>query len=207
MTNDARISSIGSLCARGENELVVGNLRDAEGDFRRAIELCTSHVPAWNGLGRCYQYTGKPGQALHCFDNALVHDPGHLPSRFGRAVNLTDLGRLQEARETYLELLQAAPEHAILHNNFGTVLDAMQEISGAGRCYEEATRLDPRYATAWVNLAGLKTRQNRVDEAREFYARAVALDPADPVKAMLHDFQCSAFYTDSSEIEPGGPNT
>ncbi len=138
---------------------------------------------------------------MRCFDTALTHDPGHLPSRFGRAVILHDLGNLVEARRAYEGLLKVAPGQAAIHNNLGTVLDAMQDLRNAERYYQSATRLDARYATAWANLAGLKTRQNRIDEAREYYGRAIALDPADQVKAMLRDFLCPAYYADRGAID------
>jgi predicted O-linked N-acetylglucosamine transferase (SPINDLY family) len=191
---------IDSLCTLGEQELSGGNLKNAATAFQRAIELRPAHAPAWNGLGRCFQFTGQAEQAMRCFDSALVHDPDHLPSRFGRAVILHDLGNLPEARRAYEELLKVAPGQAVFHNNLGTVLDAMQDLKSAERCYQSAIRLDARYATAWANLAGLKTRQNRVEEAREYYTRATGFDPADQVKAMHRDFLCPAFYADRDAI-------
>lgn len=184
----------------GEQELSSGNLKNAAAAFQRAIELQPTHAPAWSGLGRCFQSAGQTEQAMRCFDNALVHDPDHLPSRFGRAVILHDLGNLPEARRAYEELLKVAPGQPVFHNNLGTILDAMQDLQGAERCYQSAIRLEARYATAWANLAGLKTRQNRIAEAREYYTRATALDPVDQVKAMLRDFLCPAFYADRNAI-------
>lgn len=191
---------IDSLCTLGEQELAGGNLKNAAAAFRRAIELRPAHAPAWNGLGRCFQFAGEAGQAMRCFDTALAHVPDHLPSRFGRAVILHDLGNLPEARRAYEELLKVAPGQAVFHNNLGTVLDAMQDLQSAERCYQSAIRLDTRYATAWANLAGLRTRQNRIAEAREYYTRATMLDPTDQVRAMLRDFLCPAFYADRDAI-------
>src|SRR5262249_56804428 len=83
--------------------------------------------------------------------------------------------RWEEAEAALRHALALEPGHSRAHNNLGLVLaqagrpeDALASFRSAG-CTE---------ADAHVNLAFVLTLQRRWDEARGYYERALALEPA-----------------------------
>ncbi|HKW51502.1 MAG TPA: tetratricopeptide repeat protein, partial [Candidatus Eisenbacteria bacterium] len=61
-------------------------------------------------------------------------------------------------------------------------------VDAAARSFEEGLRLDPKDVTALMDLAALRERGHRWEEAIDLYQRAAALNPADdvPVKRIAY---------------------
>lgn len=68
---------------------------------------------------------------------------------------------------------------ASVYSDDGVRRLAAGDFAGAIACLEKATRVDPEYAVAWVNLGGAFALEGRCAEARESYNRALELDPRD----------------------------
>jgi Tfp pilus assembly protein PilF len=65
----------------------------------------------------------------------------------------------------------------LAHNNLGNALRAKGELDGAIRCYQEAIRLDPKYALAHTNLGVALGDKGELDGAIVCYKQALRLDP------------------------------
>lgn len=61
---------------------------------------------------------------------------------------LKDAGRFQEAVHHYKESLKLAPDHAVSHNNLGTLLDGGE----AELHFREAVKHNPQHYKALYNL-------------------------------------------------------
>jgi tetratricopeptide (TPR) repeat protein len=99
---------------------------------------------------------------------------------FLRAVSF-EQDRPLEAAETYRQLISRQGPHAILAFNLGNALYAAEDIEGARKAFDEATKIDPQHAGAWNNLANVLAELDRLEEACHAYRRALALGsaPAD----------------------------
>jgi tetratricopeptide (TPR) repeat protein len=67
---------------------------------------------AWTTLGYTLRKSGEFGEALAAYDRALELRPGFPEAVEYRAEAYLGLGRVDEAREAYMELLRADREHA-----------------------------------------------------------------------------------------------
>ena len=85
---------------------------------------------------------------------------------------LTELCRLEPANAQWRYLLADA------HTRLG-------ETNAAEADFQETTKLDPKYAWAWIRLGLLRTQRRAVAEAQKCYAMAAAADPGDLMSAYL----------------------
>lgn len=64
------------LTAIGAANLALGRIGQAEDQFRQALEIDESFVPAWNNLGVALMERGDYGQARRVFEQAFALDSG-----------------------------------------------------------------------------------------------------------------------------------
>jgi hypothetical protein len=100
----------------------------------------------------------------------------------GRALEdarrLAEDGRTGEARDAYLRIVAAAPDHPRALTDFGTFLVRNGFRAAARTLYERAVSLAPQSALAHANLAGALYADTDYEGARRAYEAALALDPA-----------------------------
>jgi tetratricopeptide (TPR) repeat protein len=98
----------------------------ARGLFEEATQAAPTMAEAWNGLGYTSRKVGDYTAALAAYDKALELKPGYPEATEYRAEAYLALGRIEEAKQAYLELFASNREIA------GKLLAAMQKwIEGA----------------------------------------------------------------------------
>lgn len=92
----------------------------------------------------------------------------------GAAVGGVSFARWPANERHHRVMLEERPEDPNVHNNFGAfLLDKRDDPEGAERQYLKALSLDPAHTNALGNLANLRWRQGRLDEADTLYRRAL----------------------------------
>jgi hypothetical protein len=113
--------------------------------------------------------------------NALIdaspESPDAIEARFYRANLLMELGRIEQARTAYMELLTLDPAHFGALNNFGNLLYTTGYQSAARKAYLQAIETHPGNPMGYVNLANLQTLANETDSAIDNFEHALRLDP------------------------------
>jgi len=117
---------------------------------------------------------------LTALDQAIASDPAHPELRYHRAALLARLGRVADAREGFLSVLQLDPTHFGALNDLGTLLYANDFRSAARLAYAEAVRHHPDHPIARINLANALLANEDLAEARLQFEAALRLAPADP---------------------------
>ena len=119
------------------------------------------------------------------FQNPLTYwTDASRDARFGPIahVNLGQLheaaGRPGDARREYLRALERDPMTPKAHNNLGVVLMALDEADLAVTHFREETVRLPWNADAWFNLGLWTEMHGRPGAARQYYERAIAVNPA-----------------------------
>ena len=75
--------------------------------------------------------------------------PGNAKVHYNYANFLKDMKRIDEAVRHYQESIKLAPDHAVSHNNLGTLLEGRE----AEFHFREAVRHNPLHYKAFYNLA------------------------------------------------------
>lgn len=63
------------------------------------------------------------------------------------------------------------------HNDLGVVYQTQGKLTLAEREFRAATRLDPHFARAWINLGNVAAAQGRWERAESRFRRALREDP------------------------------
>jgi Tfp pilus assembly protein PilF len=138
------------------------------GEFDRAAELYRNSLgifptaEAHTFLGWTYHFQGKVEDAIAECKRAIDVDPD-----FGNPYNdigayLISLGRYDEA-VSWLELAIKAPRYDprhFPHFNLGRVYFAKGMFNRARQCFQEALRIEPRYALARQAVDNLRSIVN-----------------------------------------------
>lgn len=144
----------------------LGNVRHMLGDrdgaveaYRRAIELRPDDAAGWNNLGVVYADMRRDHDAILCFDRALERAPMLASAQRGRAESLARVGRFEQARTAYRELIGQRPDDAGLALDYAGLL-------------ERANRRDEALA-ALPDAAALR-QPDRIARREALHARLLA---------------------------------
>ena len=89
------------------------------------------------------------------------------------------LNLLMEAEEQYKLALEADPNDAITHSNYGILLSEMGKLKEAEKQYNLALEADPNDAITHSNYGNLLLKMGKLKEAEEQYKLALEADPND----------------------------
>jgi len=115
--------------------------------------------------------------ALTDVEAGLAANPDDLDALFERGALLAGLGRDDEAKLAYVEVLRRDATHFGALTNLGGLALASGHRSAALSAYRHAVDHHPERAPAAVNLANLLLEDGAHDEARRRYEAALDADP------------------------------
>jgi len=151
---------------------------DAVPHLRKALDAGVRPDITGYDLARALASTGDRADALHVLRNVR-------PARADDGTSWYALGELAEelsepalAASFYSEAADAAPQQADPRERFGVMLAMTGDIKGAVRQLERAVAVDPRDASARLNLAVAYSRAGRFSDARSQASEALRLDPS-----------------------------
>ncbi len=89
--------------------------------------------------------------------------------------------RFAEVKKQYEAFLTKNPKHAKARLAYGAFLGEIGEEWEGAQEMEKARELDPTNPAAWNNLANYYGHRSPVKKSFEYYAKAIELDPNEPV--------------------------
>ena len=95
--------------------------------------------------------------------------------------NLTSLaynasGKASESKGLLLKILKKEPKNFNVLNNLGLACSELKDEEQAEEYYNEAINLNPNFPDPLVNLGNLKKTQNKDEEAKSLFERALKID-------------------------------
>jgi len=178
-TDVAAIRMMAELAAR------VGRLFDAENLLRRAVELAPGFTAARSNLATVLYKQNRPMDAIAELDQIDHSDgPGAVGNAGLKAAAMGRIGRMEEARELYSQVLAARPNEPKVWMSYGHILKTVGEQDRSVDAYRRAIALKPPLGEAWWSLANLKTV--RFDDGDLSAMEAALADPAIDVEDRFH---------------------
>lgn len=99
--------------------------------------------------------------------------------------------RFAPVRKGYEDFLKRHPDHARARLAYGSFLNDLKDEEGAHDQWEKARQLDPKNPAAWNNLANFYGHRGPITNAFDYYAKAIALNPDEPV--YYHNFGTTVY--------------
>ncbi len=107
--------------------------------------------------------------------------------------------RLAPVQAAYDDFLNRHPGHARARVAYGSFLNDLQDEEGAQEQWEKAVALDSRDPAAHNNLANLYGHTGQVRKAFEHYAKAIELNPKEPI--YYHNFGTTVYLFRQAAME------
>ena len=149
-----------------------GDLRDAEAEYRAAIENDENYAIAHAGLGHVLHSRGDlPGSETEYRHHSSRPGVRSRSPRFGEHVEAG--GDLTGAETQYREAIRIDKNYALAHAGLGHVLQARNDGPGAEAEYREAIRLNIHHAFASNRLGELLRAKNDLPGAEAVYRQAI----------------------------------
>ncbi|HUP62873.1 MAG TPA: tetratricopeptide repeat protein [Thermoanaerobaculia bacterium] len=152
--------------------------------FQKVVTLVPDNERGYNNLGGAYQRLGRYEEAVHVFSQSIARAPsGQGYTNLGTSYYFA--GRYREAADAFEKAIELTPHKFLYWRNLG---DAYRWIPGqevsARRAYEraialcdEAIRLNPKEARAYMSRASALAKLGRTREARTAILHALELEP------------------------------
>jgi tetratricopeptide (TPR) repeat protein len=154
--------------------------------FTRAVALDPARADAENGLASVLiDLDRDPARAEPLLRRLLEREPSYVPALVNLSVVQLRRGRASEAFETLSHAARIDPDNRLVLVNLASAALAVQRIDAAIAAAERGMAFWPRDA-AFPALRGLAAlAAGRTADAAADSAHADALDPRDPLSAML----------------------
>ena len=184
------------VVARARERFAVRDYHGAVLLLREAVVEGMAYADAFNLLGLSLALVGRQAEALEAFDQALELNARYVEAHLNRAVLLTDLGRVEEARLAFGEAERlGGPDEsgfpAMVANRLANAHAALaQEYRAAGALdeaitqYERALTLRPGFADIRLALARALLERGRTADAAAALDDVLRIRP-DWLDAML----------------------
>jgi tetratricopeptide (TPR) repeat protein len=132
----------------------------------------------WSQKGASLVALERYKEGLLCLDTALKENPEDWRALTNRGVALSNLGRKQDALESYEEGLKIKPDSVELWSNKAfTLYQELAHTKEALECAERAISIDKYHPAPWINKGQCLRSVNKVEEALSCYNYALSVSP------------------------------
>jgi serine/threonine-protein kinase len=144
--------------------------REAETEFKRAIELKPNYATAYHWYALYLRYSRRKDEALAKIKQAQALDPLSLIINTNVGIDLDMAGRRVEAIEQYRRTIELDPNFGSAHMWFGKCLFEGGETQGGIRELERAVELTERSSESLSRLGFAYARAGRTADALKIVA-------------------------------------
>ena len=200
-------------------------LADAEGFFRKAVDLDPKFALAYVGLADALflqiSYSGAPWESTQsnaekAVAEALRLDPNLAEAWASSASIATNKGQLDRAESMFRRAIELNPNYATARHWYSNMLRGAGRLDEALAQAQRAAELDP-LSSVIRRLWPRRWRvQGRFQEAEEVYRRAITIEPSTPGGylglAVLNAYALNSFADavplalKAKELDSGGTN-
>jgi len=108
---------------------------------------------------------------------AIAATPGAWEPHYALADALRENGACAPALSEYETVLAMKPATREVLTNYGICLGQLERLPEAAAAFRQALVIDPQYARGYTNLAAVSLLEGHADQARDYYQRAISVDP------------------------------
>ncbi len=154
-----------------------GQVDEASGHFRRALEIKPDHAEAHNNLSLALQRQGKLDEAIAHARIALRFNPNYAECHFHLGNTLSQQGQVAEAIGHFQRALEIRPDYPKAHINLGIALLGQRHLDEAERHFRRALEIEPDYIGARQNLGVALYEQGKTREALDQWRDVLGRQP------------------------------
>jgi len=191
----------------------IGYWRDSLEVWSHALKVTQHNFVAEDNMGVALAQLNRVDEAYPFFVRAAQDEPNDPVARLNIASYLSQHKRTAEAVQQYELALHLGAEPGLLaatYSNLGSAYIELGDDAKARASFEQAVRINPDQASAWQGMAYLSQKQGNLEEAINYFARAVELQPSDQGYLQLarvllqanHRAEAQAAYEQALRLAP-----
>jgi len=166
---------------QGVQELERGNFYAAIQQFAKAIELNTQYVEAYHHRGKAYAANQNLDEALNDLTHAVRLNPQYADAYASRGQMLYDKQEFRSAIADYTSAIElSSPDKHRYYVSRGMARLRLGAILEAYGDFNEALRLNPRYAPAYGSRGLALAEEEKFEQAIQEFTQAIALNRQAP---------------------------
>lgn len=166
------------------NHLTLGSLEYQKKNYQTAITHIEKSLPLYSKdvevltmLADCYRRTGKPLQALDCYQKVLVIEPGTPEIYENIGALYFNLRRLDDAELYFTEAAKINPGSFVSYVNLGHIYLVQEDLGQALAYYTKALEIRPNLIDALYHAGLAEFKRKNLAEAAGYWKRILAVDP------------------------------
>ncbi|HEX2211381.1 MAG TPA: tetratricopeptide repeat protein [Longimicrobium sp.] len=128
-------------------------------------------------LGMLHEAQNRPAEARRAWERALEEDLAMYPARAALARLALRERKAAEAAEHMAQVVEIAPDDAVMHHEYGNALMAANRRDEAIAAFQRALQLEPHWAEPWLRLGVAYDNAARPAEAEAAYRAFVQRAP------------------------------
>jgi tetratricopeptide (TPR) repeat protein len=163
-------------------------LSEAAQVFAAATELFGDRAAPWAALANARLRMSDAKGAADAYERVLRIEPGLINARINLAVCYGMLGREEEAREQFENVLAKEPDNADVLYNYGTLEFGARNFDRAHSLLQRSVEIDSQRADAWYYLAACDAHEGRIQDALQKLRNSISLDKSLSEKWMSEPF-------------------
>lgn len=157
-----------------------GNMRGAEGEYRKATQLAPDNYMAHYALGICCGLSKKFREAYSALEKAARLAPDNVDILLALAHALKEDRQWARAAEAFERAVALGRTDLGTYRLLGQCYFSASDFDGARRTYERFIRTDPRNFEGYEKLGATLFMQKRWAEAATHLEKAVSLGSTNP---------------------------
>jgi tetratricopeptide (TPR) repeat protein len=173
-------------------DLVTKNWVDAERTLNRLRAVSKDSVVAFMAEGRLREAQQQFDKASASYERATAIAPNNPDTLLSLVKLDVAQGHVDRAKTRLDEVLATRPDHLFGHGLLGEVLALSGHPQEADVQFREASRVNPKWITPWLDWGGLWLAQKRADQAVQVLQAGLK---ANPDSEELHMLLASAYST------------
>ncbi len=156
-----------------------GDLPGAQATLSALVRTHPGLAPAQDALGLVRMQAGDTAGAMAAHRAAVTADPGLLSGWVNLAAACKTAHRFADAVHALRVACDLAPDRVEGWASLGYALYRQGDVAGAQGALDRALSLAPDYAPALIDLAQIRSAQNRQDQAVMLLDRVLSGDPGN----------------------------
>lgn len=140
------------------------------------LKIAPDRIDLHAALGECYFMSGKVEKSIEEFEMLIRLDPSARSYAF-LGLSYRRLGRFDEARKYFEQGLKRDPKNASCLYNLGYIEEHQGNYVAAEHFFQETLRSNPNHPEALLELANLRIKSKRFEEAAVLLKRYVQVSP------------------------------
>ncbi len=162
--------------SRGVELQQAGQWREAEAEYRAALELDSGHAPSWNNLGSVLLRQARYVEAAGCYERALALVPEVWQIHKNLGLAYLQSSRFDDAASHLTRYLERAPADAAAEYLLGVALLGGKKFEPAVRHLEKARRDLSQDLGVLYSLAAAYANLGRQTEAEAILEEVFRMD-------------------------------